>query len=290
MMRGSCLCGTVSWGMDGPFKEMTHCHCAMCRKAHAAAFATFITVARGQLHWLSGREAVAEYLSSLDRRRAFCRRCGSVVPSSTNDGDTRVPAECLDDDPGVRPSAHLFAGSQAPWYTITDDLPHADTYLSDDAGRTIEQANRSSNRPGVWHGSCLCDAAAYEIHSPLRIVHNCHCSRCRKARAAAHATNGFTLADGLRYLRGVEDLMLYKLPSAQHFSHAFCRICGSGMPRPDAARGFAVVPLGTLDDDPAHGPDYHIFTAYKAPWYTIMDDLPKFAEGPEPPTRTYFES
>jgi hypothetical protein len=29
----------------------------------------------------------------------------------------------LDDDPGVRPSIHIFTGSKAPWFDITDDLP-----------------------------------------------------------------------------------------------------------------------------------------------------------------------
>jgi len=29
----------------------------------------------------------------------------------------------LDDDPGVRPSIHMFVGSKAPWYEITDKLP-----------------------------------------------------------------------------------------------------------------------------------------------------------------------
>jgi hypothetical protein len=27
------------------------------------------------------------------------------------------------DDPGIRPSRHIFVGSKAPWFTITDDLP-----------------------------------------------------------------------------------------------------------------------------------------------------------------------
>ena len=34
-------------------------------------------------------------------------------------------------------------------------------------------------------GSCLCDTVAYEVTSPIKAVHNCHCSRCRRARAAA---------------------------------------------------------------------------------------------------------
>jgi hypothetical protein len=29
----------------------------------------------------------------------------------------------LDDDPGLRPRCHVWVGSKAPWYEITDDLP-----------------------------------------------------------------------------------------------------------------------------------------------------------------------
>ena len=36
-------------------------------------------------------------------------------------GDVRSAA--LDSDPGVRASAHIFVGSRAVWFEITDDLP-----------------------------------------------------------------------------------------------------------------------------------------------------------------------
>jgi len=29
----------------------------------------------------------------------------------------------LDADPGVRPRNHIFVGSKAPWFEITDSLP-----------------------------------------------------------------------------------------------------------------------------------------------------------------------
>jgi hypothetical protein len=29
----------------------------------------------------------------------------------------------LIDDPTIRPTAHIFVGSKARWFTITDDLP-----------------------------------------------------------------------------------------------------------------------------------------------------------------------
>jgi hypothetical protein len=34
----------------------------------------------------------------------------------------------LDDDPPVRPACHVFVGSKAPWFEITDDLPQYPEY------------------------------------------------------------------------------------------------------------------------------------------------------------------
>jgi hypothetical protein len=34
-----------------------------------------------------------------------------------------VPAGSLDTDPGVRPTAHIYVGSKANWFEITDALP-----------------------------------------------------------------------------------------------------------------------------------------------------------------------
>ena len=34
-----------------------------------------------------------------------------------------LPLGCLDTDPGVRPSLHVFVGSKAPWFEIADSLP-----------------------------------------------------------------------------------------------------------------------------------------------------------------------
>jgi hypothetical protein len=34
----------------------------------------------------------------------------------------------LVDAPSIRPSAHIFVGSKAPWYTITDNLPQHEEF------------------------------------------------------------------------------------------------------------------------------------------------------------------
>lgn len=131
-------------------------------------------------------------------------------------------------------------------------------------------------------GSCLCGAVAFEASNQFDF-RNCHCSRCRKARGAAFASNMFVRPADFRWLRGEDQLVSYRLPSAQRFGNVFCRTCGSPMPRLVPERDFIVVPAGTLDGDPGVRPSCHIFVGSKAPWHEITDDRPQHAE--YPPTR-----
>ena len=279
MIRGSCLCNSVRWTFDGALSRMIHCHCEMCRKAHAAAFATYLLGSREHFRLDAGEECITAYESSAEFVRAFCSRCGSVVPYPVDSADIGIPAGPLDDDPGMRPTAHIYADWKAPWHAITDSLPrHHDE--EDGTGPRVDRTHAPPSADGVLRGSCLCSSVAYEVTGPFRVVHNCHCSRCRKARAAAHTTNGFTAMDDVRFTRGGDTIRTYRLPGARHFSQVFCPTCGSGVPRQDPERGVAVIPFGSLDDDPGRGAEDHIFVASKAPWHEITDDLPQFDEMP----------
>ena len=280
MTEGGCLCGTVRWRIEPPYDRMTHCHCSMCRKAHAAPFATYISLPQAGYALLEGEDAITYYEPAPGFSRAFCANCGSVVPSTESGPLVYAPAGCLDEDPGERASRHIFVGSKAPWHAIADELPQFEAFPGDDEHEVLERPDRRSGKPGVVAGSCLCGAVAFEVTTPFHLVHNCHCQRCRKARAAAHTTNGFTTPDGLSFTRGEELIVTYKLPEAQFFAQSFCRVCGSGLPRADASRNVAVVPFGALDDDPGLGAGRHIYAAFKAPWYEIADDLPQFDERP----------
>ena len=93
-ITGSCLCGGIRYQIDGALGAVAHCHCSMCRKATGAAFRTRATVPASSFRWVSGEP-----------------------------DEIGLPLGTLDDDPGVRPSAHVFVGSKAPWFTISDDLP-----------------------------------------------------------------------------------------------------------------------------------------------------------------------
>ncbi len=278
MIRGSCLCGTVRWTYSGAFEDMTHCHCGICRKAHAAPFATYVTGPSAPFSYSADDAAITRFESSPGFVRSFCSQCGSVLPNTHLGERIAVPAGCLDDDPGLTASAHIFARWKAPWHAITDRLPQHDNY-PDGPGPAIDRAGPAAASDGLLRGSCLCAAVAYEVNGSFTAVHNCHCSRCRKARAAAHTTNGFTALDNARYTRGGDSIQTYRVPGARYFSQVFCPRCGSGLPRLDRERGLALVTFGSLDDDPRRSADDHIFTGSKASWYPITDELPCF-DGP----------
>jgi hypothetical protein len=227
-----------------------------------------------------GRERIARWESSPGFFRTFCDRCGAVVPGEPFEAMQFIPAGCLDGDLGVRPVMHIFVASKAPWVELRDDLPRFDGYPPGYDAPALPALPSPAPYSGKPRGSCLCGGVAYVVEGePLRWW-MCHCARCRTARGAAYASNLFTSADGVRFLRGEDLAESYKIPEAKFFAQVFCRRCGSPIPRIDRDRNLAIVPTGTLDDDPGTRPQAHIFVASKAPWDEITDDVPQFAEYP----------
>jgi hypothetical protein len=131
MITGRCQCGAVAWRLDGEVTFISHCHCSICRRIHGAAFGTFAHGDATVFHWVRGADSIARYESSPGVFRAFCRVCGSQVPVIERE-QVCIPAGGIDGDPGVRPSRHIFVGSKAPWYEITDRLPQYHEFPSDD--------------------------------------------------------------------------------------------------------------------------------------------------------------
>jgi hypothetical protein len=277
MAIGNCLCGAIAYRLDGPFQLMMHCHCSRCRKHHGSAFATFVGAPERGFEWLSGRDKVTRWLGPTNMPRFFCPTCGSVVPAPEPQGELRfVPAGTLLTDCGVKPVAHIFAASKAPWYTITDTVRQYDGPPPGYDDPNIATEVREPDAPAAIGGSCLCGAVRFEIDgNPLGMV-NCHCSRCRRGRSAAHATNLFTTFEQFRWTRGERHVRVFDLPGADRFGTNFCGICGSDVPRHSPKIGRVNIPSGCLDTDPRVRPGYHIFVGSKAPWYDITDTLPQF--------------
>src|SRR5882672_3417925 len=280
MTKGTCLCGAVQYDVDGPFNSMVSCHCSMCRKHHGAAFATFAGAPIGGFRWLRGESELDSYESSVQGTRSFCRHCGSVGPTLLPDmGIVLCPAGNLEGDLGIKPQAHWSVGSQAPWFATTESLPQHAAYPPEFGMPGLER-DRAEVKAGVVAGACLCGDVRFELEgAPSRMWH-CHCSRCRRARSAAHASNVFYKFAQLRILRGADRIADYKVPEARLFGVAFCRRCGSDVPRAVRERDVVVVPGGSLDQDPGIRALAHIFVTSKAPWEDITDTTPQYPEAP----------
>jgi hypothetical protein len=128
--QGGCLCGQVAYQYSGAPVRMRNCHCSRCRRSRSAAFSTTVFVPEARFRWGRGAAQVvvyklpeAEFFST-----AFCRHCGSTLPwLAQGPGVWVIPAGSLDDDPGLLPESHIFVGSKASWYEISDALPRWDT-------------------------------------------------------------------------------------------------------------------------------------------------------------------
>ena len=281
MTQGACLCGAVRYEVHGPFSMAMHCHCSMCRKHHGSLFATFVSAPLMGFRWLGGEDHVVKFKSSEHGVRGFCKVCGSVAPTLMNALDLAAcPAGNLLGELNLPKASHWFVGSKAPWYEITDSLAQHEEY-PEEFGALGLPTRQIETRTGMVSGSCLCGQVAYEISGPALRVRHCHCTRCRRARSAAHATNVVYKLEDFRFTRGEAQVVDYKVPEARFFAVAFCSRCGGEMPRRSPERGFVVVPAGSLDTDPAASdPPVHIFTGSKANWFPITDRLDQFVEQP----------
>jgi hypothetical protein len=96
---------------------------------HGAAFATFAGVSRDAFQYVAGEEDLKSYNSSASHERIFCSNCGSNVMVVLDDepDDFYVSMSTIEGNPRCPPGYHIYVGSKAPWYEISDDLPQYGT-------------------------------------------------------------------------------------------------------------------------------------------------------------------
>ena len=129
-LRGECLCRRVGYEVDDAFEYALNCHCSNCRRATGAAFKPFAGIRMEHLAVVRGRDEVMRFGD--DTHDAHCGHCGSLLYSQVRDGAyAHVALGTLVDPPSIRPTAHIFVGSKAPWFDISDDLPQFDEFPTD---------------------------------------------------------------------------------------------------------------------------------------------------------------
>jgi hypothetical protein len=127
-LTGSCYCGTVRYAVADDFAYAMNCHCSNCRRTTGAAFKPFAGIARDRLQMTAGADRLL-IVGTADNHDAHCATCGSLLYSVVRDGVfVHVALGSLVDAPSIWPDKHIFVGSKAPWFAITDDLPQYEEF------------------------------------------------------------------------------------------------------------------------------------------------------------------
>jgi hypothetical protein len=127
MLRGRCACNAVVFEVADEFVEAFTCHCSRCRAMTGSAFLPWGEIEPEKLTITNGEESLILSGDPVGHHSRRCEKCYSLVYWTGYEGKIRVPYGSLTDEPTLKPTAHMFVGSKAPWYDILDDLPqHAE--------------------------------------------------------------------------------------------------------------------------------------------------------------------
>lgn len=125
-------------------------------------------------------------------------------------------------------------------------------------------------------GSCLCGAVWYSVSAPIRGMHACHCTQCRKQSghyvAAASAPRDAVSIEG-------DDAITWYV-SSPGVRRGFCRTCGSHLFWDHAELDTLSLNAGALEAPTGARMEMHIFCADKGDYYEIGDELPRFEAYP----------
>ena len=129
MRRGRCLCGAISYEIDGEPVIVAHCHCTDCQRLSGAGHTTGAMFPADQVRVRGdASEFRLESAAGSVVTRTFCPRCGSQLfgRNSRMAGHVTVAVGTLDDPDGVEPQVVVFARTRRSWDTVVGDLPTFD--------------------------------------------------------------------------------------------------------------------------------------------------------------------
>jgi hypothetical protein len=93
-----------------------------------SAFLPWGEIEREKLRFTEGADSLLAEGDADGDHAMRCRKCLSLLYWTALGTYIRVPYGSLIDEPTLKPTAHMFVASKAPWHEILDDLPQHDEY------------------------------------------------------------------------------------------------------------------------------------------------------------------
>jgi hypothetical protein len=121
MHRGSCLCGAVTFELEGAIPPPSACHCTQCRK-HSGHFEASTDVPRSALK-IRGSERLAWFRIE-NVQRGFCATCGSSLFWDPVERDwIAIAMGAFDGPTHTKLEKHIFVADKGDYYDLADGLP-----------------------------------------------------------------------------------------------------------------------------------------------------------------------
>lgn len=117
-VRGRCLCGAVEIEFKYPAFWAWHDHSEASRRAHGAAYATYVGVWRKNLRIIKGRRSLTRFEDDkTNSARTFCAKCGTPVLYERRRGVRMVdlPRALFDTRTGREPRYHRHIDELRDW-------------------------------------------------------------------------------------------------------------------------------------------------------------------------------
>ena len=130
-VTGGCLCGATRYVAD-QILWSAHCHCASCRRATGAGFASYLGVAASGLRWRrpeAGAEAETQpgsYQSSPGTDWLRCGTCGSPLAYRADrfPGEVHLLAGTLDQPERFRAESEVNRSGHLGWTELARPAPY----------------------------------------------------------------------------------------------------------------------------------------------------------------------
>jgi hypothetical protein len=116
--QGQCLCGSVRFEIDVPARWAWHDHSAASRRAHGAAYATYVGSWRKRFRITKGQADIARYEDKATKTvRSFCARCGTPLSyeRARSPHMVNIPRALFSGRTGRQPLYHIAIEELQEW-------------------------------------------------------------------------------------------------------------------------------------------------------------------------------
>lgn len=116
--KGRCLCGRVEVEINVPAFWAWHDHSSASRRAHGAAYATYVGCWRSRCRVTKGARQLTRFKDeATGDSRAFCARCGTPVAYARGRSSkmVNIPRALFDGRTGREPLYHVAIGDSPEW-------------------------------------------------------------------------------------------------------------------------------------------------------------------------------